>query len=82
MNGVEPTEYHQVFETVRHWPPEARRDFLRDLGKTLGDEPASRPTRGFSADQVIRLLKSDRPAPTDEECEQILEEELMRKYGS
>jgi hypothetical protein len=81
MNGIEPAEYHQVFETVRHWPPEARRDLLRDVEQTLVAEPPSRPTRGISADQVIRLLKSDRPAPTDEECDRILEEELLRKYG-
>ncbi len=31
MNGVEPIEYHGVFETVRQWPPEARRDLLRDV---------------------------------------------------
>ena len=82
MNSVEPAEYHDVFETVRQWPPEARRDLLRDVLKTLHDERPARPTRGFSADQVIRLLKSDQPAPTDEECDRILEEELMKKYST
>jgi hypothetical protein len=81
MNSIEPTEYHTIFETVRHWPPEARRELLRDVRKTLDDDHPSRPTRGYSADEAIALLKSDRPAPTDEECERILEEELMRKYG-
>jgi hypothetical protein len=81
MSSVEPSEYHTILETVRHWPPEARRDLLRDVRKTLDDERPARPTRGFSADEVIRLLKSDRPAPTDEECDRILEEELMRKHG-
>jgi hypothetical protein len=80
INGVEPAEYHDVFETVRQWPPEARRDLLRDVLKTFHNE-RSRPTRGFSADQVIRLLRSDQPAPTDEECDRILEEELMKKYA-
>ena len=81
MNSIEPAEYQAVFETIRHWPPEARRDLLRDVRKTLDDERPSRPTRGYSADAVIRILKPDQPAPTDEECERILEEELMRKYG-
>jgi len=82
MNSVEPAEYHDVFETVRQWPPEARRDFLRDVLNTLADERPPCPTRGFSADQVIRLLKSDQPAPSDEECDRILEEELMKKYST
>ena len=80
MNRVEPGDYHDVFETVRQWPAEARRDLLRDVLKTFHDERPSRPTRGFSADQVIRLLRSEQPAPTDEECDRILEEELMKKY--
>ena len=80
-NSVAPAEYHDVFQTVRQWPPEARRDLLRDVLKTLHDERPHRSTRGFSADQVIRLLRSDQPAPTDEECDRILEDELMKKYA-
>jgi hypothetical protein len=45
------------------------------------DERPPRGTRGFSADQVIQLLHSDQPAPTDEECDRILEEELTKKYS-
>jgi hypothetical protein len=81
MNRIQPAEYHHIFETISHWPFEARRDLLRDVQKTLDDERPSRRTRGYSADEVIRLLKPDRPAPTDEERERIFEEELMRKYG-
>jgi hypothetical protein len=80
MNSIEPAEYQTIIETIRHWPPEARRDLLRDVRKTLDDERPSRPRRGYFADEVIRVLKPDRPAPTDAECERILEEALMRKY--
>ncbi len=81
MNVVEPAEYHDVFEIVRQWPPAARRELVRDVEKTLAAEGPARLTRGYSAEEAIGLLKSDRPAPTDEECDRILEEELMRKYG-
>jgi hypothetical protein len=81
LNSLEPAQYHEVFETIRQWPPEARRDLLRDVLKTFHNEQPRQPTRGFSADQVIRLLESEQPAPTDEECEQILEEELLKKYA-
>jgi hypothetical protein len=81
MNVLEPAEYRDVFEIVRQWPPEARRELVRDVEKTLAVEGPARPTRGFSADEAIRVLKSGHPAPTDEECDRILEEELMRKYG-
>jgi hypothetical protein len=81
MNTVEPAVYHNVFETVRHWPPEARRDLLRDVLGTFHEERPPRQTRGFSADQVIQLLRPDQPAPTDEECDRIFEEELVKKYA-
>jgi hypothetical protein len=81
MNILESAEYRDVFEMIRQWPPEARRELVRDVEKTLADREPPRPTRGFSAEEAIGLLKSDRPAPTDEECDRILEEELMRKYG-
>ncbi len=50
-------------------------------GSVHEDERPLRLTRGFSADQVIQLLHSDQPAPTDEECDRILEEELVKKYS-
>ena len=78
MNSIEPAKYQTILGTIRQWPPEARRDLLRDVRRTLDERPG-RPTRGYFADDVIRTLKPDRPAPTDEECERILEEELMRK---
>ncbi len=57
-NSFAPAEYHDVFQTVRQWPPEARRDLLRDVLKTLHDERPPRPTRGFSAepgDPVVEI---------------------------
>ncbi len=46
--------------------------------------PTSVPTqgkRGYTADEVIAMLKMPQPAADDVECQQILEEELLRKHG-
>jgi hypothetical protein len=53
---------------------------LLNIDIVLDKERPVRPTRGYSADEVIRTLKPDRPAPSDEECDRILEDELMRKH--
>jgi len=82
MASVEPTEYASVLEIIRQWPPESRRDLVRDVIKTIAVQAPVRTSRGFSAAQARGLLKTDRPAPTDEECDRILEEELIKKYGS
>ncbi len=49
----------------------------------VGDFSESSPhaRRGFSADEVIALLKMPQPVPDDAQCRQILEEGLTRKYG-
>ena len=51
MNSVEPAVYHDVFENIRSWPPEARRDLIRDVSRTLDEERPARPRRGYSADE-------------------------------
>jgi hypothetical protein len=42
---------------------------------------ATQGKRGYTADQVIAMLQIPQPAPDDAQCQQILEEELLRKYG-
>ena len=39
------------------------------------------PPKTLLLDQVIGLLRPDGPSPTDAECEQILEDERLRKYA-
>jgi len=39
------------------------------------------PAKTLPLDQVIGMLRPEGPTPTDAECEQILEDERMRKYG-
>ena len=41
----------------------------------------SLPPKTLPLDQVIGMLRPDRPAPTDTECEQILEDERLGKYA-
>jgi hypothetical protein len=39
------------------------------------------PPRTLPMGQVIGVLRPEGPTPTDAECEQILEDERLRKYG-
>ena len=52
-----------------------------DISEETGAGTAKHVRRGFSADEAIALLKMPQPAPDDAQCQQILEEELLRKYG-
>jgi len=42
--------------------------------------PVSEPPRQGSLKDLLGILKTDAPAPTDEECRAILEEELVKKH--
>ncbi len=39
----------------------------------------TRPKKSLA--DLVGILETDKPPPTDEDVEQILEEERMRKYG-
>ncbi len=77
-------EYERLLETVSKWPAEWKVAFVRDVLSTLapasrekppmyGGEPIWKKARGF--------LKTDRPAPSDDEIENWLHEHKMEKYG-
>lgn len=67
MASVEPAEFAAVLEPIRHWPPDARRDLMNDVLKTLVEERPAPSPRGFSADQAVGLLRTSGPARSQSE---------------
>lgn len=57
------------------------RDRVAELLQGLATPKISEPPQTLPLDQVVGILKPDGWSPNDEECERILEAELMRKYG-
>ena len=75
-------QIEEVIEQVKSWPDETRIALARRVLETL--EPAfheTKPRKVPSVDEFLGLWSTGGPAPTDEECEQILVEELERKYS-
>ena len=78
---IATAEMTNVLKQVADWPEQDRLMLARTILATVA--PAvSRATHGYSADEVIALLKMPQPAPSDAECRQILEDQLLRKHGS
>jgi len=48
--------------------------------ETVETHPASTPPRRESLKDLPGILKSDEPAPSDEECRTILEQEAIKKH--
>lgn len=74
-----PTIWHEV----SGWPAEQRRELAVRLLESLEQQeklgPIS-PERQQALRRLIGIWKTS-PPPTDEEVQQILEQERMKKYG-
>ena len=64
----------------RYLPLPMRITLARRILETTETPSIAEPPRTMSLDEVIGLLKTNGPPPTDEECERIIEEERMGKY--
>ena len=82
MTNGEHQEISEVVARVAAWPPAERIKLARRILETVETAGEKRSSRGYSAAEVIALLKMPQPAPNDAECKRILEEELLRKYGA
>ena len=82
MDTENALTYEAVLQTANHWPPAQRFALIQDLLKTL--EPAAlEPTfpKRQTLSKALGLLKTDRPAPTDEQVAHILHDARTEKYG-
>lgn len=86
MTAGETNQVADILRRVQGWPAPLRVALARRILETLESPPVEQPPaerpRGPSAAEIAAMFKTDKPAPTDEEVQRILEEELMRKYGS
>jgi hypothetical protein len=82
MSATDANELTDILERVKTWSTPLRITLARRILETLDDQPiVQEPPRRKSLKQILGMLKTDTPPPTDEECERIVEEERMRKYG-
>ena len=76
-----PPGYEIILQVVRDWPPSQRFALLQDVLKTLAPEPEPPHPRRKTLEKALGLLATERPAPTDAEVQQWLDEHRLEKYG-
>jgi len=81
MNTLKANSYDSVLQTVRQWPPDRRFALVRDVINTLETEAFPSRPRPKTLKKALGLLAADRPAPSDAEVQQWLDEYGMEKYG-
>jgi len=61
-------------------PPSDRLALISVIVESLQESPVSKSDRSAAIRRMRGLLKTDRPAPTDEEVAAMLEERRVEKY--
>lgn len=79
MTSAESLELASVLDRIRRWPESLRLELARQVLDDLPESTSDTPPKRLPANQIIGVLKTDSPPPTDAECEQILEEERQRR---
>jgi hypothetical protein len=70
----------EVKEQVFKLPPSDRLALVSAIIESLQDQPVSGADRSGAIQRMRGLLKTDQPAPTDEEVAAMLEERRLEKY--
>lgn len=78
------TEVEEVVAQIRSWPAETRIALARRMLETLDAGSSTSPPgfKGPPAQQVLGLWNPGGTGPSDEECDNILADELRRKHAS
>ncbi len=78
MNMEQEEKLGSVWHEVRTWPAQARLALVMRIVQSLEQEQASPPPQ--SPADLIGVWKTDQPL-SDQDIEQLLEAEKMKKYG-
>jgi hypothetical protein len=69
-----------VLDQLKDWPSMERLRLARRILETIETHPVSAAPPTGSLKELLGILKTDAPAPNDDECRAILEEELIKKH--
>ena len=75
------SEMEELIKQVSAWPVAIRRQLVRRVLETIDLETGpSIGRRKKPSSEVLGMLATDAPPPNDEECQRMLEDELIQKY--
>ncbi len=80
MSVSESSNIEGLLDRLRMWPSSDRLRLARRILETLEAGTPEGPPHPRSLRDILGLLKTDNPPPTDEECQALLEEELAQKH--
>src|SRR5262245_38872808 len=83
MSTAHTADYDRVLKIIQNWPAARRLTLVQAVLKTLAPaDVTERPPHAHTLEQARGLLATNRPAPTDEEIAQWLDERRTERYGA
>lgn len=82
MTNAEHQDISEVVARVAAWPLSDRIKLARRILETVESSTEKRPSRGYSAAEVIALLQSRQPAPDDQTVRRWIDDHRTEKYAS
>jgi hypothetical protein len=80
MSVSESPDIEGLLDQLKEWPSSDRLRLARMILETLEAGTPEPPLRARSLQDILGLLRTDNQPPTDQECEALLEEELVKKH--
>ena len=78
---MDAEQIYEILNRVRTWDVKMRIDLARQILETVVPPQPPLPPQTMTLEEIQAIMKIDKRPPTDEECEKILEEERLKKYG-
>ncbi len=80
MSVVESGKIEGLIDQLKTWPSSDRLRLARMILETLEGGTPEGPPPARTLKDILGMLKSDTPPPTDEESRTMLEDELIKKH--
>ena len=81
MSVSESTDVEGLLDELKGWSTSDRLRLARRILETLEAGTSVTTPRPRALSDIVGLLKTVNPPPTDEECQALLEEELIKKHA-
>jgi hypothetical protein len=81
MEQIETASYDGVLRVIQKWPPARQIELVQEVLSAISLRVALPSKRQKTLDRAFGLLANEKPAPTDEEVKQWLEERRTEKFG-
>ncbi len=84
MVSVNPEDLPEIVVSVTRWPIGDRIKLAQQILQTVDESTAARRNpvgQRITAEGIANMVGVTGTPPTDEECDSIIEEHRIRKYG-